>query len=205
MKTSAPLASHHHGFTLLEVMVVVVILAISISAIAPRLGGNNHKIKAVVRELAVLSRDIRNNAKITNSTYRLVIEMKENESDEREDSYWVESASGLVLGSQAADEEDDKKDKDKKPAQFQIDPRLTKKPKKLPKGMIFSKIEIASAKKPFTEGRVYLYYLPQGYVEENVIQISYGEDLKWTLAVQPLTGKVDVVNDHIDLANLRKE
>jgi general secretion pathway protein H len=200
------MAKNKHGFTLIEVMVVIGLLALMLSAIVPKLGGSNHKIKGVVRELAVLSREIRNNAKLKNATYRLVIEMK-TDGDAHESTYWVESAGGSVLGSQVEEEEDAGKDNDdenKSPALFQPDVRIMKKPKKLPSGMYFSKVEIASSKKPFTDGRVYLYYLPQGYVEENVIQITY-EDLKWTLAVQPLTGKVDIANEHIDLANLRSE
>lgn len=203
IKTNKTFPSRHHGFTLVEVMVVVAILAVMIAAIAPRLGGGNYKIKGVVRKLGVLSREIRNNAKLRNATYRLVIEMNQ-DGDKREDLYWVEYASGTVLGGQADEELNDDDDvKTPSVRSFQPDTRLMKKPEKLPSGMKFSKVEIASAKKPFTEGRVYLYYLPQGYVEENVIQISYGDDLKWTLAVQPLTGKVDVVSDHIDLAKLR--
>lgn len=200
------------GFTLLEVLIVTGLLAVLVAVLAPRLGGSkNNEIKAVVRQLAVLSRNIRNHAKIYNATYRLVIEMRQ-EGDQRIDRYWVESAPGTVLGEQEEEEFEKAKNEDKnnpRPKTFQVDPRVfdktVKLPVQLPRGMRFTKVELASAKKPFTEGRVYIYYLPQGFVEESVIQLEYEKNLKWTVAIRPLTGKADVASEHVDLADLRAQ
>ncbi len=205
------------GFTLLEVIITVGIMVSLVAFVAPKLGGRNQQIKAVVRKIGVLSRDIRNQSKLQNATYRLVIDMNsQNENGpngkaEPKYSYWVEKAAGSVIGDQAEEEEKAKKkakdDKDAAPPpdSFSVDSRLMKKPEELPAGMKFDRVELASSKDAFTEGRAYIYYLPQGYVEESIIQLSYGDKIKWTVAIRPLTGRADVYQDHFGLKDVRPQ
>ncbi len=216
------------GVTLLEVILAVAIVAALVAVVTPRLGGRNNQIKAVVRKLAVLSRDVKSQSKLQNSTYRLVIDIGGSEEeaagknpfDRGEDnktySFWVEKAPGSVLGDQAEEEEEEReeaernrgtlKDEDAPPSElFTPDTRILKKPEVLPSGMKFDLVELASRKDPITEGRVYIYYLPQGYVEESVIQISYGDALKWTVAIRALTGRVDIFQEHLSLKDVRPE
>lgn len=205
------------GFTLLEVIITIGIMVSLVAFVAPKLGGRNQQIKAVVRKIGVLSREIRNQSKLQNATYRLVIDMNSQNEDgangktEPKYSYWVEKSPGTVIGDQAEEEEKAKEkakdDKDAPPApdSFTVDSRLMKKPEELPTDMKFDRVEIASSKDAFTEGRVYIYYLPQGYVEESIIQLSYGDKIKWTVAIRPLTGRADVYQDHFGLKDVRPQ
>jgi general secretion pathway protein H len=216
------------GVTLLEVILAVAIVAALITVVAPRLGGRNNQIKAVVRKIAVISRDIKSQAKLQNSTYRLVIDIGGSEAEPPADenpfnrtdtsdktySFWVEKAPGSVLGDQAEAEEEAREEAarsgDTAEAahannEFAPDTRIMKKPEVLPSGMKFDLVELASRKDPITEGRVYIYYLPQGYVEESAIQISYGDALKWTIAIRPLTGRADIYQEHLLLKDVRSE
>lgn len=206
------------GVTLLEVILAVVIIAVLVVVAAPRLGGRNQQIKSYVRKIAVLSRDIRNQAKLQNSTYRLVIDIGGNpdaepgqnpfeSSSKKTYSYWVEKAPGTVMnsGDDDAEKESTKDSSEEKKETFAIDERFSKKPEVLPGGIQFDLVEVASRKEPITSGRAYIYYLPQGYVEESIIQLSYGDKLKWTIAIRPLTGKTDVYTEHLSLKDVRPE
>ena len=96
--------SSQRGFTLIEIMIVLAIMAALITVGAPRLLKNNEgNIKAVARNFIVLSKELRNKARLTNSTYRLAISM---EADEPK--YWVERANGP----QAVDPEAYEKEKE---------------------------------------------------------------------------------------------
>ncbi len=77
------------GFTLIEIMIVLGIVAALVGIIAPRMIKKDANIKSVARHFIVLSKEIRNKARLTNSTYRLVIDM-----DSKEAKYWVERANG---------------------------------------------------------------------------------------------------------------
>lgn len=213
--TSRP--NKERGFTLLEVIITIGIMVSLVAFVAPKLGGRNQQIKAVVRRIGVLSREIRNQSKLQNATYRLVIDMNSENEDgsngkaEPKYSYWVEKSPGIVIGNQAEEEdktkEKAKEDKDTPPPadSFTIDSRVLKKPEELPTDMKFDRVELASSKDAFTQGRVYIYYLPQGYVEESIIQISYGDKIKWTVAIRPLTGRADVYQDHYGLKDVRPQ
>ena len=99
------------GFTLLEVIITIGIMVSLVAFVAPKLGGRNQQIKAVVRKIGVLSREIRNQSKLQNATYRLVIDMNSENQDgpngkaEPKYSYWVEKSPGTVIGDQAEEEE----------------------------------------------------------------------------------------------------
>lgn len=208
--------SGERGFTLLEILITVGIMVSLIAVVIPRLGGRNQQIKGVVRKIGVLSREIRNQAKLKNSTYRLVIDINGGDlgsggQEKPQYSFWVEKSPGTVIGTQAEEEEKAKEaakdDKDAPPPadEFTPDTKLMKKPEVLPADMKFDRVEIASRKEAYTEGRVYIYYLPQGYVEESVIQLSYGDKIKWTIAIRPLTGRADIYQSHQSLKDVRPQ
>lgn len=206
------------GFTLLEVIITVAIIAAVVTMALPRLGGRSNEIRATVRKLAVLSRDLRSRAKLNNATYRLVINMQETEdtakAEDRKYTYWVERAQGEILNNydpenppQLEDKNKDEDTGDEKPPPppFVPDPKVMKKPEELPGDLIFESVELATVDEPITSGLVYIHYLPTGFVDEAAIHLKRGDKIAWTLAIEPLTGRMDIIDENRKLEDLRSK
>jgi general secretion pathway protein H len=193
------------GFTLIEVMIVLSILAAVIALGAPKLFKKNSNLKTTVRHFIVLSREIRNKARLNNSTYRLAIRM-----EPKNEKYWVERASGPIpLDPDAAEKEKERlksvsKDEKGPPPLFQMDPSLTKKEQELPSGFRFANVETINMKQPQTEGVAYIHFFAEGFVEAAVIQISNGNNSTWTLVFNPLTGQADIVEKAKSLKDIQR-
>lgn len=199
----------NRGMTLIEIVIVVAIIAFVVGIGIPRLTGRKTEMQGTIRRLGVMVREIKNSAKLYRSTYRLAIEIRDPDALEKGPSrYWVEKTPGSVLVS--ADEEaaeleaNEEDEEDREPSRFQIDARITKGQQDLPGDLYFAKVEVASRKRPFTSGVAYIYFLPEGYVEQSTIHIKSGDKLHWTLALAPVTGKVDVYNKEVNLKDLQR-
>jgi general secretion pathway protein H len=192
------------GFTLIEVMIVIAIIAGLIAVGAPRLLKKDTNIKTVARQLTVLVKEIRNQAKLFNSTYRLVIRMEQGQ-----ESWWVEKASGPTLIDTEKLKEDyegkGKKsdDKDAPPPLFQIDKRLSKKEKTLPSNLHFKQVETINMSQPVTSGLAYIHFFPEGLLEASAIQITDNKNT-WTLVFNPLTGQADIVEKETSLKDISR-
>ncbi|MEK7358546.1 MAG: type II secretion system protein, partial [Bdellovibrionota bacterium] len=57
-------------------MIVLAIIVGILTVAAPRLFSTSTQMRAAIRKLAVISREVRNNARMYNMTTRLVIDMK---------------------------------------------------------------------------------------------------------------------------------
>lgn len=191
------------GFTLIEIMIVLAIIAALIVVAAPRLTKKDGNIKNVARHFLVLSKEIRNKARLSNSTYRLVINM-----DPQDEKYWVEKANGPQAIDPEAYEKEKEKEKDSKenapPPLFQIDKSLTKKEQTLPSGLRFGSVETVNMKAPMTEGTAYVHFFPEGFVEASAIQITDGNKLTWTLVFNPLTGQADIIEKAQALKDIQR-
>lgn len=74
------------------------------------------------------------------------------------------------------------------------------KPIKLPEGVKIVYVRTADDLKPITEGEASLFFFPRGRTQEAHIQIQDEEvDARYTIKVQPLTGRVTIVDGHEDL------
>jgi len=187
---------------------VIFILGGLIAVGLPKLNFNHDNIKTVTRQLSVMTREIRNYARMKQMTCRLVFRLSGNDSnkkDEEGDAYWVEGAIGNVL----AQSEDTKKrlqemsDDDRPASPFQKIDKFTKKEKKLPAKVYFGSIETESQTTPITSGLAYVYFTPEGLVEKAAIQLTDRKKLTWTLIVNPLTGHTDIVDKAMSLKDLQ--
>ncbi len=204
MPTSAPKISSslmkQRGFTLIEVMIVLALLAALIAFGAPRLFRKENNIKSVARHFIVMSREIRNKARLNNSTYRLAISMEDNN-----EKYWVEMAGGFhAIDPDAAEQEkNNDKDEDAPPPLFKPDKSVIKE-RTMPTGLRISSVETLSMKAPQTSGIAYVYFFPEGFVEAAAIQVTNGTNLTWTLVFNPLTGQADVIEKAQSLKDIQR-
>lgn len=194
------------GFTLIEIVIVVAILAAILGLALPRIRRTDNNIKSVMRELSVLTVEVRHYARLKNATYRIVFNM-----NGQEDSYYVEAGSTAVLIKSEAKQKQEAEaeqslDKDKKPvsAFHRVDKPL-KDEKKLPHGLFIKSVENKSISTPVTKGNGYIFFTPEGLVDETVIQISDGKNLTWSLIINPLTGHADMVDKAITLKDMEVE
>ena len=193
------------GMTLIEIMVVMAILGGILAVAAPRLFTTGNQMRSAVRKLAVMTRDMRNNARLYNVTTRLAITM----DDDKGHSYNVESAQGSVLELT----EDQRKDLERlteaqregaaKKATFEQETRVLKKPITLPRGLYFGGVEVARKTGETTSGTAYVQFLPQGLADEAVIYLTDRKSLNWTIAINPLTGRADVFERKLTLKEVR--
>jgi len=192
------------GFTLLEVVIVVAIIGSLMVVGLPRLRRNNTNVKSVTRELAVLSKEVRNYSRLKNSTYRIVFQLNSDEKN-KADTYYIEAATGTVLALSAEKQKilDEMSKEDRPKSSFQKVDKPLKEEKSLPNGLRFALIETKTKKDPVTKGTAYIYYTPEGLVEQSVIQITDGKNMTWSLIINPLTGHAQIVDKAVGLKDVQ--
>ena len=188
------------AFTLVEVMVVLLLIAGVAVLGLPRIGSHKNELKATIRKLSVLGKQLQIHSRLEHKTFRLAFHL----SKDKPHSFWVESASGYV--SENADEDDDEEEEDdEKKSQafntFQPDTSILKKPVSLPKPLLFKDIELED--RVNKEGKVYVHFFPQGIIEDTAIHLSDGDQLNWTISYHSLTGKGYIIGRHLPLKSLR--
>lgn len=209
----------NRGFTLLEIMIVMAIIAGLITIVAPKIGNQNNKMKAAVRHFLVLTKTLRNNARLQGASYRIVIDLKERPEDEQE--YWIERSNSSVLlpkdksilvdaeNKLAKEKEDKDGPKDPSAEGFTPDTGVLKGKQKLPPGLRFKSIEVVGLDRPIDSGLAYIHFHKQGLVEEAAIHLKYGENerdgLEWTIAIHPLTGQSDIITENVSLKEIRQQ
>lgn len=203
-KTSRLKNYSNHGLTLLEVLIVLAIMGFLIAFGLPKFKDPKSNVKSVVRKMAVLSREVRHNARIKRMTYRMVFRMGGANSATK-DAYWVENApANTLIPSQQTMESLAKMSSDEKPPEaFQKATNLVKDERDLPKGLYIGSIETQGSPAPITEGLAYIYFTQEGLVEKSMIQITNKDKLTWTLIINPLTGHVDLVEKPMRLKDLQ--
>lgn len=203
------------GFTILEVMVVMLIFGLFISFGARRMVSQSSQVKSAVRRFSVIAKKLRNKARVQNKTYRLVFDLPVEKN--REQTYWVESTDkqALLLSEEQKEEleegieEVETKDKKKvkpDPQGFQPDSSVVKEaPAYLPDNLYFESIELdGDPIEVLKTGRIYIYFFPQGYVQTSAIHIGNRDTIKWTVSIQGITGQVDLFSDFRSLEELKE-
>jgi len=199
------------GFTLMEIMIVLAIMGAMVAMVIPRIGNRNNEIKAEVRKLSTLTRQVRSLAKLQNATYRLVLDLNSEGNDSY--SYWLEKANKEILLTEEREENyikslesqrDEEEEKAADPQGFVMDKSILRGKKNLPSNMIFENIEISGYEKPLNAGKVFIHFFPSGRVEEAAIHLKL-DDFQWTLAIHPLTGKTDIASQYISLKDVTNQ
>ncbi len=195
------------GFTLLEILLVMGIIAVILVMGVRKLQSPNTKLKSAVKHIATISRELHVRSKLSGTTFRLVFEM----NGKKPDRMWVEASTQKVTfpsEKELKEKKDRRVDPDKEPkSPFAIDKRVSGGGiTELPSALKIRRIEYAQLENPISGGLAYVHYLPEGVVEEAAIHVATENDgLKWTIAIHPLTGRVDMVNGDISLKEFREQ
>ena len=196
------------GFTLIEILITIAIISAIVALVLPKFSNRNNEMRAAVRKFMTLSRELRAHSKLSGATYRLVISMSDEDRKPKHE-FWVEKAQGQILNNydpknppQLPDPKAEKKEGESS-SPFSPDTRIMKKPETLPGGLQFESVELTTTDQEIKSGLVYIHYLPTGFTDEAAIHLKYGEKLKWTIFVEPLTGHVEVVDEYRSLEDLR--
>ena len=206
------MSKRNQGFTLLEVMIVLGIIAAMVTLALPYVSNRNSQVKATLRKLTVLSRELHTRAKLQGVVYRLVIDMGPEIGNEKaQQTFWVEKANGQTvlkadeeeLAAQLAKETDEEKKKD--PRGFAPDNTILKKVGELPPGMRFEKVELSRLKNPVKFGKAFINYLPAGLVDEAAIHLKGEKSAAWTIAIHPLTGKAELISKPVSLKEISSQ
>lgn len=211
MQILTPTKSNQKGLTLIEVMIVVAILAMAMSLFVGRFNNNNRELRSMVYGFKNLSRQIQYTAKLKNSTYRLVVDMGDERAreEDRVYQYWLEVSTkkGLITSDRQEDNEPPSvfEEDEPPPKDFVIDKKLVKEKRELPTGVKFSGVYIKGFEDTVRVGKVYIYFTPQGLVDEAVVYIDAGEKRQWTLATHPLTGRIDIFSGELSPKELSQQ
>jgi len=219
------------GFTLLEMMVVIGIIALLTSVVVIRSGnsvGNN--MKKDVNRLAARMRYLYNKAAMERLYIRIAFDLdaKSYRVEATADPFLVERETGKIKDNTA------KKEKKETPpptneaqAQTQaqaggadksgaktagvealkapvatftpLESSLVK-PTNLSKGISFKDIQVEHRKTPVDAGEEYIYFFPNGYVEQAVINFKDEKDeLHYAIVTSPISGKVKIEKDYVKM------
>ncbi len=195
-------------------MVVIAIIGAVVAILLPRIDNKNNQLKAAVRRFTVLSRELHTRARLKGATYRLVFDLKDGvDAIEVQQQYWVERSNQEVTVSEKADQElkeqlknqskDEKEKPQKDPNGFELDPTIFRGPQDFKKPLRVILVEKRGYKDPIRTGLAYVYFFPQGMSEMALFQLKADDKLQWTIAIEPLTGRADILTSLVSLKELQ--
>ena len=202
------------GFSLVEMLVVLAVVGLALGATAVSFRSlHRQSARATAGQMSSGIRYLYDRAITTGSYYRLVIDLGSQ-------TYWAETSDTrffLARGKEDSkkgrapdlDAALKKLDDEEKRKQLNITGVAAKlQPPPMPKRARFESFKDASLPKvtmrgarvrdiytrrqnePYTDGKAYLYFFPDGHTEKALIHVVDDEGDVYTLVVQPLTGRV---------------
>ncbi len=198
------------GFTLIEVMVVAVVIAVVGAAVAVGIGNiRGASVQAEAGKLAISVRYLYNLAVLSGHNHRLVIDLDSG-------TYWGEEQTSIdpcetfllppegdarasKARKKATDEEEEKnaakggkagfaESKSKLLAKYQLD-----------KGLSFARVMTSHQQEPSVKGQAYVYFFPNGTTENALIDVEGDPDDIMTVEVMALQGKATVHKERVPL------
>lgn len=168
------------------------------------------RIKGSVRKLNVVIKQVQNQARLSNTLHRLVIDLTPQEGTSTEDAnkfeqgFYVEVAqakSAQVVFSNENEEAKDEDEDNPAPKDFVQDTKVLKKKEVLPTNFYFKDVEFRDKK--IENGKAYIYFFPQGYVTQAAIHITNRDKINFTIVIHPLTGQTTLFNEEKTLKELQ--
>ena len=151
------------GFTLIEILLVLALVGGMAVLVLPR-SSTVDRIKGSVRKLNVVSKQVQNQARLTNTLHRVVIELtpqveaKTEDKNSFEQGFYVEvanSKSARVVADSASEEKPDD-DEENPSTDFVLDTKILKRKEVLPNNFFFKDVEFKD--KVIENGKAYIYF-----------------------------------------------
>lgn len=191
MRISQATTSNQNGFTLIEIIIVLTIIALFATVVIPRFRDTlDLELKKEARILSGSIRFLYQQAVVKHKTYRLHYDLDNG-------AYSVESSSKNVYLTSQEKKKSIFEEK-KAPSTFQEDKELFKKPQELRKKIKFKEIQTEESHAAITSGSAYTHFFPMGYAEKTKIKLETTRGNIYTLVVQPLTGSTKIYTYDID-------
>jgi general secretion pathway protein H len=210
----APRCNGKSGFTLIEIGVVLMVVAMMIGLAIPSLASlSGIQARAEVNKLAANIRATRGHAAVSGQTCRMTIDIGAS-------SYLVECTSGQIqVANETVRNGEREKTKDEKPDKDLTDAEKMKRkvmkriqfassqavpPQKLKGNLTIESVWTSHQEDKYTKGVAYLYFFPSGTSESANIVLRYGDDF-YTVQLSPLAGKVKVLGKKAELPGERDD
>ncbi len=199
------------GFTLLELVIVVLILAITATFVVPNITAIfGLGMKGACVQMGTMIRYTYNQSVIKNKVFRIVYDLENG-------TYWIEYGEPI-------EEEKDKKDsdttekttkkeenneEDEKESRIAIranfspfeDESNTFGKESLPIGISFHGVYTEHSGKVVKEGKEFSLFFPNGFTEKTMVYLQDRNEKIYTLNVNPVIGSVEIVEDYVDPEN----
>lgn len=187
------LESRKRGFTLIEILLVLGIIAMVTSIGIPAVGRLTYqRVAGTTRRFVGTLRSVRNDAILLNKVCRLVVNFEDQ-------TWWVENQNQLsILGSDTQTGSAPATDGQDQVTGFSLDTKYGAKPRELPGGVVFDGI-LTERDGFFRSGVAYIHFFPSGYAEQSLLYLNKQgvEGGGYSLYVQPASGKIEVFNRRV--------
>ena len=184
------------GFTLMEVVVVLVLLTVIFSFVGRRMFSAGGQIKNSLRFFSSLNRRLYTSARLQRQVYRLVIKIDNKAPEE----VWVEKKkelSGPPLKETDGEEEE---------PVFQKEPSILRSPRKISPLLAIFAVESTYWEEEKREGLVYIYYYPKGPGPEVAIHFKKPDSPhEWTLYFPPLHRELKLIKGYVSLQDIKRD
>ena len=208
------------GMTLIEIMIVVAmiggIMALATVIVFP---GDDAKLRDEASKMAGTIKYLYNEAAIKNKYYRIAFNLDENSYrvESSEEPFYVtlvgeekEKAAPDTIGETEGEGEGevDEEGEGVPPPAFVAEEGIMFKPVKFPSGVKIKDVLVLHEEARVETGVAYSYFLPNGWAEPMVINLSDEEEESfYSLEVNPLTGKSKIRTEYIEMnpEEFRKE
>jgi general secretion pathway protein H len=175
MPTSTGARSSERGFTLLELALVLLVLAIAASMLVPRLRDIDRvRLEAGADRLATTTRFLYEEAAFRQRPMRLHLDLDHHE-------YWV-----TVL------------DLEGDTPEFVVDETPLARPAALPDGVAFRDV-VLPALGLVEAGEVFGEFHPEGWADPLVIHLRGRRGGEATIAIEPLTGRTRIADGYVEV------
>jgi prepilin-type N-terminal cleavage/methylation domain-containing protein len=167
------------GFTLLEIMVVIIIIGTIMAIAIPRLNDMFEvNLKSTIRKLAGAIQFCFNESVIKQTPLRLNFDLATGE-------YWL---SYLSVNGQTGE--------------FVDMPNEMLDRQQLPSGVFIKDLITPHSQEKRTEGVDFISFFPTGFAEKAVLHLASRDGRVWTLVVKSMTGRLTVYDREIDFVDL---
>jgi general secretion pathway protein H len=181
------------GFTLIELMIVMSVIALLAAAAAPALGAlTGADARKGAGELAAAMRWLFDSAAVRHATCRLVLSPSSR-------SYWAECAPGRTTieadpERQEAREPEEREDPGgvKAPGFAKFDDPIVKE-RELPGGAVFQAIRIDGRDALSESANAYVHFFPGGRAQAARVTIADGDHV-YSIRLEPFTGRARVMS-----------